>query len=83
MRGLPGPRHVFLGVGSDEIIDLLMRVCVVPGKEKILITPPTYGMYAVTAQVNDIGLVKCDLELTGGQGEGGEKGRFSVKVDDV
>jgi len=83
MRGLPGPRHVFLGVGSDEVIDLLMRVCVVPGKEKILITPPTYGMYAVTAQVNDIGLVKCNLELSGKHGEGGEKGRFSAKVDEI
>lgn len=83
MRGLPGPRHVFLGVGSDEIIDLLMRVCVIPSKEKILITPPTYGMYAVTAQVNDIELVKCNLELAGDEGEGGEKGRFSARVDDV
>jgi histidinol-phosphate aminotransferase len=42
---LPGPDHVFLGVGSDEVIDLFMRVCVALGREKILITPPTYGMY--------------------------------------
>jgi len=83
LRGLPGPDHVFLGVGSDEVIDLLMRVCVAPGREKILTTPPTYGMYAVCAQVNDIGIVKVNLELTAEGGEGGEKGRFSLRVDEV
>ena len=86
LRGLPevtGTDHIFLGVGSDEVIDLLMRVCVVPGQEKILTTPPTYGMYAVCAQVNDVGIVKVPLELSGDNGEGGEKGRFSVRVDEV
>jgi histidinol-phosphate aminotransferase len=60
-----------------------MRVCVTPGKEKVMITPPTYGMYAVCAQVNDIGIVKCDLELSGDAGEGGETGRFSLRVEEV
>lgn len=86
LRGLPemnGTDHIFLGVGSDEVIDLLMRVCVVPSKEKILTTPPTYGMYAVCAQVNDVGIVKVPLELSGDNGEGGENGRFSVRVDEV
>jgi len=84
LRGLPSPDHVFLGVGSDEIIDLLMRICVVPGgKEKIMTTPPTYGMYAVCAQVNDVGVVKVPLELSGEKGEGGEEGRFSIKIDEV
>ncbi|TFY62612.1 hypothetical protein EVG20_g6641 [Dentipellis fragilis] len=83
LRGLPSTDHVFLGVGSDEVIDLLMRVCVVPEREKILITPPTYGMYAVCAQVNDVGVVKVNLELSGDAGEGGERGRFSVRVDEV
>ena len=86
LRGLPefnGKDHIFLGVGSDEVIDLLMRVCIVPGKEKILTTPPTYGMYAVCAQVNDVGIVKVPLELSGENGEGGENGRFSVRVDEV
>ncbi|KAI0360399.1 histidinol-phosphate aminotransferase [Trametes cingulata] len=83
MRGLPGPEYVFLGVGSDEVIDLLIRVCVAPGKEKILITPPTYGMYSVCAQVNDVGVVKVPLELSGEAGEGGERGRFSLRVDEV
>ncbi|KAJ3776434.1 histidinol-phosphate aminotransferase [Lentinula raphanica] len=83
LRNVSGVDHVFLGVGSDEVIDLLMRVCVAPGKEKILITPPTYGMYSVCAQVNDIGVVKCPLELSGQAGEGGTEGRFSLKVEEV
>ena len=83
LRGLPGVEYVFLGVGSDEVIDLLMRVCVTPGEEKILITPPTYGMYAVCAQVNDVGVVKVPLELDAINGEGGENGRFSVRLDEV
>ncbi len=85
LRGLRGGAdQVFLGVGSDEIIDLLIRVAVVPGgTEKILITPPTYGMYAVCAQVNDVGVVKVPLELSGARGEGGAQGRFSVNVEQV
>ena len=87
LRGLPesnGIDHIFLGVGSDEVIDLLMRIFVVPGgEEKILTTPPTYGMYAVCAQVNDVGIIKVPLELSGDKGEGGENGRFSVRVDEV
>lgn len=79
----PGPDYVFLGVGSDEVIDLLMRVFVAPGREKILTTPPTYGMYAVCAQVNDAAVVRVPLELSGERGEGGERGRFSLKVDEV
>lgn len=82
-RSLPGTDHVFLGVGSDEVIDLLMRVCVAPSQEKIMITPPTYGMYAVCAQVNDVGIVKCPLELGASHGEGGEYGRFSLRVEEV
>ena len=83
IRGLPSPEHVFLGVGSDEVIDLLMRICVTPGREKILITPPTYGMYAVCAQVNDIGITRVNLELSADGGEGGDRGRFSLRVDEV
>ncbi|KAI0088185.1 histidinol-phosphate aminotransferase [Irpex rosettiformis] len=83
LRGLPGVEYIFLGVGSDEVIDLLMRVCVAPGEEKILTTPPTYGMYAVCAQVNDVGVVKVPLELSGENGEGGNSGRFSVRLEEV
>ena len=83
LRGLPSEKHVFLGVGSDEVIDLIMRVCLTPAHDKILTTPPTYGMYAVCGQVNDVGIVRCNLNLSGNEGEGGEKGRFSLVVDSV
>eukprot|EP01084_Bolivina_argentea_P193358 331738_1 len=53
--------QIFVGVGSDEAIDLLMRIFCIPGKDAILITPPTYGMYQVCADVNDIKVQKCNL----------------------
>lgn len=55
------PDHLFVGVGSDEAIDALLRCFCVPGKDKILVCPPTYGMYSVSADVNDVGLFKVPL----------------------
>ncbi|CCA66755.1 probable histidinol-phosphate transaminase [Serendipita indica DSM 11827] len=75
LRGVTGIENVFLGVGSDEVIDLLFRVACVPGKDKVLICPPTYGMYAVCAQINDVGVVKIPQDTTGG--------RFTVQVDKI
>lgn len=46
--------NIFLGSGSDEPIDLLMRMFCRPGQDHIIITPPTYGMYKVSASVNDV-----------------------------
>ncbi|KAF2169178.1 hypothetical protein M409DRAFT_64929 [Zasmidium cellare ATCC 36951] len=57
------PDNLFVGVGSDEAIDSLMRAFCVPGKEKILTCPPTYGMYSVSAQVNDVEVVKVPLDV--------------------
>ncbi|MDZ7758615.1 histidinol-phosphate transaminase [Rhodohalobacter sp.] len=48
--------NIFLGVGSDEPIDLLMRIFCEPGRDSILITPPTYGMYKVAANINNVGV---------------------------
>ena len=45
---------IFVGNGSDEAIDLLMRVFCTPGADEIIICPPTYGMYRVAADVNDV-----------------------------
>ncbi|OAA55043.1 histidinol-phosphate aminotransferase [Niveomyces insectorum RCEF 264] len=55
------PDHLFVGVGSDEAIDALLRCFCVPGRDRILVCPPTYGMYSVAAQVNDVGLVRVPL----------------------
>ena len=56
------PENVFVGVGSDEAIDALLRCFCTPGRDKILTCPPTYGMYAVSAQVNDLEVVKVPLD---------------------
>jgi histidinol-phosphate aminotransferase len=55
------PKHVFVGVGSDEAIDALLRAFCTPGHDKILTCPPTYGMYSVSACVNDVSIVKVPL----------------------
>lgn len=46
--------QVCAGVGSDEVIDLLVRIFCEPGRDRILSTPPTYGWYKVTAQFNNV-----------------------------
>lgn len=55
------PNQIFLGNGSDEAIDLLIRATCVPGQDSIIILPPTYGMYEVSASINDITLIKVPL----------------------
>jgi histidinol-phosphate aminotransferase len=46
--------NIFLGNGSDECIDLLYRCCCEPGKDNVIICPPTYGMYEVSANINAV-----------------------------
>lgn len=46
--------RIFLGNGSDEAIDLLFRAFCRPGTDNVIIMPPTYGMYAVSASINDV-----------------------------
>lgn len=48
------PAEIFVGNGSDEAIDLLLRAFCRPGKDEIIVTPPTYGMYQVSANINDV-----------------------------
>ncbi|CAM9436080.1 unnamed protein product, partial [Chrysoparadoxa australica] len=55
------PANIFVGVGSDEAIDILMRIFCAPGKDSILVTPPTYGMYKVCAKVNDVAVQMVPL----------------------
>src|SRR6201996_9481336 len=56
-----GPEHIFMGNGSDECIDLLFRAFCVPGKDNVIINPPTYGMYEVSAHINDIEIRRAVL----------------------
>ena len=53
--------NIFLGNGSDEIIDLFFRIFCRPGIDKTLIFPPTYGMYEVSAEINDSPIIKIPL----------------------
>jgi len=57
-----GLNQIFLGNGSDEVLDLLFRAFCIPGKDNCLILPPTYGMYSVLAAINR---VECrEVQLT-------------------
>ncbi len=53
--------QIFLGNGSDECIDILFRTFCEPGKDNIIICPPTYPMYEVGANINDIAIQKAPL----------------------
>ncbi|HSF45922.1 MAG TPA: histidinol-phosphate transaminase [Chitinophagaceae bacterium] len=55
------PEQIFLGNGSDEAIDLLYRAFCEPGIDNVVICPPTYGMYEVSANINNIKLKKVPL----------------------
>lgn len=60
IKGVP-VQNIFLGNGSDEAIDLLFRIFCEPGKDNIIIFPPTYGMYEVCAEINNIEVKKILL----------------------
>lgn len=60
VKGVP-PLHIFLGNGSDECIDLLFRAFCDPGINNVVICPPTYGMYEVSANINDVKVKKANL----------------------
>ena len=56
------PEQIAVGNGSDELIDLLMRIfCQPSSSDHILTCPPTYGMYKTTATVNDVPLLEVPL----------------------
>jgi len=60
VKSIP-PENIFLGNGSDECIDLLYRCFCEPGKDNVIICPPTYGMYEVSASINDVEIRKASL----------------------
>ncbi|PCI94955.1 MAG: histidinol-phosphate transaminase [Flavobacteriales bacterium] len=53
--------QIFIGNGSDEAIDLLFRAFCEPGQDKSYIFPPTYGMYEVSANINNVETVRVNL----------------------
>jgi histidinol-phosphate aminotransferase len=60
IKGVP-VRNIFLGNGSDEAIDILFRSFCNPGVDNVILVPPTYGMYEVSANINDIQTKKVSL----------------------
>lgn len=66
------PQNIFIGNGSDEAIDLLMRAFCEPGKDSILTMPPTYGMYKVAADINNVKVIEVPLTS-----------EFQIETDEV
>lgn len=63
IKGVP-EMNMFLGNGSDEAIDLLFRAFCQPGMDNVILVPPTYGMYEVSANINDVEVRKVPLTAT-------------------
>ncbi len=61
LSGVP-KEMVFAGVGSDEIIDLLIRLVCEPGRDRIMVLEPTYGIYGVAAAVSNVPVAACELD---------------------
>lgn len=62
IKGVP-PRNIFLGNGSDEAIDILFRSFCRPGIDNVILVPPTYGMYQVSANINDVAVKNVPLTV--------------------
>ena len=60
IKGVP-VQNTFLGNGSDEAIDILFRIFCEPKVDNVIICPPTYGMYEVSANINDAEIRKVNL----------------------
>ncbi|MGO3193050.1 MAG: histidinol-phosphate transaminase [Sphingobacterium sp.] len=60
IKGVPA-ENIFLGNGSDEAIDILYRAFCEPGVDNVILVPPTYGMYEVSANINNVQCKKVPL----------------------
>jgi histidinol-phosphate aminotransferase len=60
IKGVPA-ENIFIGNGSDEVIDLAYRIFCEPGRDNAIICPPTYGMYEVSAGINNVETKKINL----------------------
>jgi histidinol-phosphate aminotransferase len=72
LKNVPA-EQIFIGNGSDEVIDLTFRIFCEPGKDNVIICPPTYGMYEVSANINDAAIQKVDLT----------EGTFQLNTDKI
>ena len=53
--------NIFIGNGSDEAIDLIYRIFCEPQRDRVIICPPTYGMYEVSANINNVEVIRVPL----------------------
>jgi histidinol-phosphate aminotransferase len=60
IKGVPA-ENIFVGNGSDEVIDLAFRIFCNPAKDNVIVCPPTYGMYEVSGDINDVAVKKVNL----------------------
>jgi histidinol-phosphate aminotransferase len=60
VKGVPA-ENIFLGNGTDEAIDMLCRAFCNPGKDSVIIAPPTYEMYEMRANINDVFVKRVPL----------------------
>src|SRR4029077_2340128 len=60
IKGVPA-ENIFVGNGSDEVIDLAYRIFCNPSKDNVIVCPPTYGMYEVSGNINDVEIRKVNL----------------------
>ena len=60
LRGV-STKNILLGNGSDEVLDLIFRAFCEPKQDSVIALPPTYGMYKVLANTNDVGLIEIPL----------------------
>jgi histidinol-phosphate aminotransferase len=54
--------QIFIGNGSDEVIDLAFRIFCHPAVDRVIVCPPTYGMYEVSAHIHDVETVRIPLK---------------------
>jgi histidinol-phosphate aminotransferase len=66
------PENIFIGNGSDEVIDVLIRIFCEPRIDNIVTLPPTYGMYEVSAETSDVEILKINLTAD-----------FQLKIDEI
>ena len=53
--------NIFIGNGSDEVIDLVYRIFCEPARDRVILCPPTYGMYEVSANINNVEVIHVPL----------------------
>lgn len=68
--------HLCLGSGASDILDLIIRATCTPGRDTLLIAPPTFELYRVCATLHEVRVKECAQELTA-------EGDFRLPIEEV